>query len=506
MENIRILVVEDEQIVSKDIQAQLKRFGYEIAGAAASGEDAIVLVQERKPDLVMMDVMLKGEMMGTEAAEIIRREYDIPVIYLTAYADENTINQAKVTGPYGYVLKPFDERELQTAIEIALYKYQTEKENLKLKEQLLQAQKLDAIGHLTTGVSHNFNNALNVIMGNLELARFNANEEVLPYLERSQKASENAARLVDGLLAFCRDREMKDEIFDVAVVTRDATDMFKQSLKGEVGLQVCGTDVDLLAKGDDKHIQQVILNLCLNARDAVEDMVDANHTPHIVVEIKKAEHVGDDYVCILVQDNGVGMDEEVKQHIFDPFFTTKPVDRGTGLGLATAYGVIQDHDGWIDCTSEVNVGTTFCVYLPLIDDKEKIEEETLPQADMQKDDGQETILVVEDEELVRDTTRELLKFKGYKVIEAVDGQAGWETFMVQKDEIDLVLLDLSMPRVPGLELLKRIIELDSDTRVIIVTGNPPDQVVAPGAREVLAKPLFPNVMFETVRRVLDDEE
>ena len=512
MGGTRILVVEDEQIVSKDIQVRLKRFGYEIAGAAASGEDAISLVNETHPDLVMMDVMLKGDMMGTEAAEIIRREYDVPVIYLTAYADQDTLNQAKVTEPYGYVLKPFDERELQTSIEMALYKYRAEKENQKLKEQLLQVQKLEAIGHLTTGVAHNFNNALNVIIGNLELARMYANDQILPYLERSQKASEGAARIVDGLLAFCRKRKMKQDVFDAGVVVREAVDMCRQSLKGEMVLHVQVPDEAFFVVGDDNHIQQVILNLCLNARDAVEDVED-ERDPQIEVRIQKVERAGVLYACIFVEDNGVGMREEVRQHIFEPFFTTKPVDRGTGLGLATAYGIVNDHNGCIACTSEAGVGTTFAVYLPLTESLAKNVEVVEKKASMNAQEARknnqghtETVLVVEDEELVRRTTTELLKIKGYKIIEAVDGRAGWEIFQAQKDEIDLVMLDLSMPWISGLELLKLIMDLDPNTRVIIVTGNPPENVVAPGAKAVLAKPLMPHVMFELVRRVLDDED
>jgi signal transduction histidine kinase len=510
MDSTRIVVVEDEQIVSKDIQFRLKRFGYEIAGAAASGEDAVMLVQETKPDLVLMDVMLKGDMMGTEAAEIIRREYGIPVIYLTAYADQATLNQAKVTEPYGYVLKPFDERELQTAIEMALYKFRAEKENQKLKEQLLQAQKLEAIGHLTTGVAHNFNNALNVIIGNLELARMEANSEILPYLNRSQKASEGAARIVDGLLAFCRERKMKYEIFDAGDVVREVSDMCRQSLKGEIALHVQVPEGDFGVEGDDNHIQQVMLNLCLNARDALEEVKDDDRTQQIIIQVKKFERAGIDYVCISVEDNGVGMSEDVRQHIFEPFFTTKPVDRGTGLGLATAYGIVNDHKGWIECTSEEKKGTTFDVCLPLAGRKKEVVplETPVPKStEAQKDDqGQaETILVVEDEELVRMTNVELLKYKGYNLLEAVNGEAGWETFLAHKDQIDLVMMDLSMPGISGLELLERIMDLDARSRVIIVTGNPPDEVIAPGAKAILAKPVMPQVMFEVVRRVLDDE-
>lgn len=510
MDAVRIVVVEDEQIVSKDIQVRLKRFGYEIAGAAASGEDAVSVVKDAQPDLVLMDVMLKGEMMGTEAAEIIRREYGIPVVYLTAYADQGTLNQAKVTEPYGYVLKPFDERELQIAIEMALYKHRAEKENQKLKEQLLQSQKLEAIGHLTLGVAHNFNNALNVVVGNLELARLYANDETLPYLERSQKASEGAARIVDGLLAFCRKREMKNEVFDAYDVVQAAVDMCQQSLKGEMALQVNLSDVDFFVEGDGNHIQQVVLSLCLNARDALEE-VDDGRKPQIVVCLEKVEHAGIACVCISIEDNGIGMSDEVQQHIFEPFFTTKAVDRGTGLGLATAYGIVQDHKGWIDCISAENKGTTFCVYLPLAANGQKSKQEGDKKVSEHVSDAQdhttdhaETILIVEDDELVRRTTKELLKLKGYNIIEAVDGQDGWETFVAQKDQIDLVILDLSMPYISGLELLKLIIHLDPDARVVIITGNPPDDVVAPDAKAILSKPLLPEVMYESIGRLLQE--
>lgn len=521
MAGSRIVVVEDEQIVSKDIQVRLKKFGYEIAGAAASGEDAIELVGDTRPDLVMMDVMLKGHMLGTEAADIIRKKYDVPVIYLTAYADESTLNQAKITEPYGYVLKPFDERELKTTIEMALYKHRAEKEKQKLKEQLFQSQKLEAIGHLTTGVAHNFNNALNVVMGNLELIRMQTGDDIAPFLKRAQDASDTAARIVDGLLAFCRERQMKKEVFDVRGAINAAADMCQQLLKGEIALDIQVPRTALWVDGDDNHIQQVILNLCLNARDACDELPDSTRNPLITLHLGQVTRDGQSYACVTVADNGAGMSEEVQQSMFEPFFTTKPVDRGTGLGLATAYGIVQDHAGWIDCLSEVNVGTTFEVYLPLkegynkeIDDgvetahADSLDLQTKTPVSKEKQYVErkrqnKTILIVEDEEIVRVTERELLKFEGYDVLEADSGEIGWELFLEKKDTIDLVITDLSMPGISGRELLERILNLDAQTRVVVVTGNPPDEVVAPGAKAVLGKPLHANIMYDTVRRVLD---
>lgn len=511
----RIVVVEDEQIVSKDIQIQLKRFGYEIAGAAASGEDAVGLVEHTKPDLVMMDVMLKGDMMGTEAADIIRSEYDIPVVYLTAYADSSTLNQAKITEPYGYVLKPFDERDLKTTIEMALYKHKADKEKQKLKEQLFQAQKLEAIGHLTTGVAHNFNNALNVVMGNLELLRMKGDGNLSVYLDRAQNASETAARIVDGLLAFCRERQMKKDVFDVRGVVRSAVDMCQQLLKGEMALDVRVPDQAVWVKGDDNHIQQVILNLCLNARDACEALQGQTRKPSIALHLGQVTRDGNSYACITVSDNGLGMSDDVQRCMYEPFFTTKPVDRGTGLGLSTAYGIVQDHNGWMDCLSEENLGTTFEVYLPLTVCENDSPTQTLSEVPEPQDNAhsvtsgtmdvakeKKTVLIVEDEEIVRITERELLKFGGYDVIEAQNGEMGWQIYLEQKDVIDLVLTDLSMPDISGAELLERILNLDDQARVIFVTGNPPDEVHAPGAKAILGKPLKAEVMYQTIAQVL----
>jgi CheY-like chemotaxis protein len=248
--------------------------------------------------------------------------------------------------------------------------------------------------------------------------------------------------------------------------------------------------------------------LCLNARDAFVDASRDIPSPHILVAVNQAQINGCSYACVLVKDNGIGMGEGVKQHIFEPFFTTKPIGQGTGLGLATAYGIVQGHRGWIECDSQENQGTTFVVYLPLEKDNKQIPQTPVAPKSVRKTDPlpvySETLLVVDDEEIIRKTARDLLKLYGYRVIEAVDGPSGLAIYQTEKDRIDLVLMDLSMPGFSGLELLKRLLVINPEVRVIIMTGNLPDQMHIPDARAVLGKPLKSKEMFDVIRKILDE--
>ena len=274
MSKKRIMVVEDEGIVSLDIQHKLEGLGYDVPAVLSSGELAIERIRDLAPDLVLMDIQLSGEIDGVEAAEQIRQGYDIPVVYLTAFSDEKTLNRAKEAEPFGYLLKPFAERELHTSIEVALYKHSVEQEKSRLESQLRQAQKMEAIGELTTGIAHKFNSLLHGMMGNVDLALPSVTDELRPYLESALFDGQQAAQLTKQLTLYhLHDRGGRRSIDMgalVADVVKTCREIFARKQSIEIDL-VVDVEAELpKAHGDPPQLRQCISNLCVNAQEALE--------------------------------------------------------------------------------------------------------------------------------------------------------------------------------------------------------------------------------------------
>lgn len=366
-----ILVVEDEGIVAKDLQHRLSRCGYQVPTVVDTGQAAIDQVDADPPDLVLMDIMLKGDMEGTEAAEKIQKRFGIPIVYLTAYSDSATLDRAKSAEPFGYILKPFKEQELQSAIEIALSKHQAEQEKQRLQAQLARTKRMESVGYLSMGIAHNVNNALQTILGSIELAR-TGSPRTPEYLDVAKEGCLRISKLVEGLLLFSQQRPMKKQNLDICEVVRQAVEMCLFSFHQQIQIGMKGVDQPHYIFGDPGPLQQAMLNFCLNAEDALKDRL----MPRLNIRIESVttrapeSDTRADYVKISFRDNGVGMDQTVQEHIFDPFFTTKPMQQDTGMGLATTHSIIQAHGGWIDCLSQVNQGTTFEVYLPVTEQAE----------------------------------------------------------------------------------------------------------------------------------------
>jgi two-component system, cell cycle sensor histidine kinase and response regulator CckA len=279
---------------------------------------------------------------------------------------------------------------------------------------------------------------------------------------------------------------------------------------------------------DVAQINAVLMNLCINARDAINRILEDDVLPErsgerFIITMKtdmmilaEGEYQKDvhakpgTYVVFSVTDNGIGMEEDTKKRIFEPFYTTKNTV-GTGLGLASAFGSVKQHNGWIDFTSEYGIGTTFTIYLPAIDD-EKIERREDSDASESADDalrGNECILIVDDEDMILSLGQEILEECGYKVIQARDGEEGWNIYDRNRERIDLILLDLSMPKMSGQELLKQIRLNDSKVKIIISSGYAESvdmqALTKMGADGVISKPYYPQNLIHEVRRFLDDK-
>jgi two-component system cell cycle sensor histidine kinase/response regulator CckA len=386
-------------------------------------------------------------------------------------------------------------------------------ERKKLEAQFLQAQKMESVGRLAGGVAHDFNNLLTAIVGNLELAL-----ELLPPdhpacadLHEIEKAAERATSLTRQLLTFARTQTIAPRVLNL----NDLIDNMDKLLR-----RLIGEDIDLVTlpspdlapvRADPGQIEQVIVNLAINARDAMPEGGKLTiETRNIVLAQSYArQHVGvtpGPYVLLAISDTGTGMDEETQRRIFEPFFTTKEKGRGTGLGLATCYGIVKQHGGHIWPYSEVGHGSTFRIYLPQVD--EPVEVRTRPDALGTLSHGTETVLLAEDETAVRVLAARVLRDRGYTVLEAADGDEALRLAQEHGDAtIDLLLTDLVMPHLSGRALVEQVAGIYPGIKVLFISGYADNAVVHHGridaGVEFLHKPFSPSTLARKVREVLD---
>ncbi len=381
-----------------------------------------------------------------------------------------------------------------------------------LEEQLRQAQKLESLGTLAGGIAHDFNNILGIIVGYASMIDPNAvdPQKLSQTLDAINKAAQRGTSLVKQLLTFARKTEtvlesvvVNDSIQEVAKLIRGT---FPKTIEIETALQPGIPPI----VADVTQMHQVLLNLCVNARDAMPKggvlAIRSSTLPleRIVPMFPKA--TASQYVHIQVADTGAGMDEATRQRIFDPFFTTKGPGKGTGLGLALVYSIIETHNGFIGVESRVGQGSTFHIYLP-VDERFAFPDETRHMMTADISGGTETILLVEDEEMLRNLAAVVLSSKGYSVLSACDGEEGVARYAEHREKIDLVLCDLGLPRLEGTEVARRIRKMNPSAKVIIASGfiDPVvrSELQALGVLEFVQKPYRPDAILVTVREVLD---
>lgn len=765
----KILVVEDENIVAKDIQNTLKALGYTVTAVVASGEEAIQKAGETQPDLVLMDIMLKGYQDGVEAARQIFARFNIPVVYLTAYTDETTLQRAKVTEPYGYILKPFEERELHIAIEMAIYKHkmakklkereqwlatilrsindavivtddkslvtfmnpvaemltgwkqkdalgknlaevfkivsaenhtaaqpasrngdvanysllvasdgreipiddsaapirdengnltgavlvfrdisarqqaeaelhrrflqiqhseeryralyddnpamfftvdvggkilsvnqfgadqlgykveelvgqsvlnvfyeqdkltaqqnltawlrnpeqiapcelrkvrkdgtllwvkelarvvrdsdgrpvvlivcedvtkskQMEEALLEREEQLRQAHKMEAIGRLAGGVAQDFNNMLAAIIGTSEMAMLELHRDhpLRKDLKEIKQTADRAANLARQLLTFARRQIIAPSLLNLNNVLQNL-DKLLHRLAGEGVDLAISTAPDLgFAKVDSGQIEQMIINLASNARDAMPNggklkIETVNVTLDDAHARQHPEITSGEYVMLMVRDTGAGLTEEMKKHLFEPFFSAKDTGKGTGLGLATAYSIVQQNHGHIAVDSASGQGTAFRIYFPRLADAgiaPEHDQSLVPST------GTETVLLVEDEPAVREVAVRLLRERGYHVLVAANGDEALQLAKAHaKDKIHLLITDVVMPRLSGKMVADQLKALQPDMKVLFISGYADDTIIQPGKGDAslafLQKPFSPALLAHKIRAMLD---
>jgi len=379
-----------------------------------------------------------------------------------------------------------------------------------LEEQFQQAQKMESVGRLAGGVAHDFNNMLGVILGNADLALYNLNSShpVYGYLQEIRNAGKRSADLTRQLLAFARKQTIEPKVLDLNDTVASLLKMLGRMLREDVSLTWKPARNLWPVKMDPAQLDQVLVNLVVNARDAITsggniviatDMVTFNEFEH-------PDFVNDQYIVLSVSDDGEGMDRETMEKVFEPFFTTKPAEEGTGLGLATVYGIVRQNDGFIHVESNPGKGATFQIYLPRLGDTELMKEEEEVAAEPQR--GDETVLLVEDELSLLNLTRHFLEQLGYRVLASESPERALELAGQYSAPIHLLLTDVVMPNMNGRDLLREIEKVRPDIRCLFMSGYSTKVISHEGVLDkdvnFLQKPISLRVLARKLREVLDE--
>jgi two-component system cell cycle sensor histidine kinase/response regulator CckA len=634
-EDIRILIVEDEHIVAEHIRQSLVHLSYKIAGIASSGREAYQMASETGPDLVLMDIVLKGKMDGIETAHRILNELNIPVVYLSAYTDEKTIQRAKITEPYGYIVKPFDESSLKSSIEIALHRHTMQKnpadpevpevrilrsfsemivfhdlnyrviwaneaagkafgikpgnlvgkrcrdlwkkqkvscrscpvgpvvsargivdtevisadervwsvrgypvydvsermigivevsreitsekqiqaEKRSINTQLQQAQKMEAIGILTGGVAHDFNNILTAIQGSVEMALFHVTESEPIYrdLKEIQVASARAINLTRQLLLFSRKHPTVFKPVYLNGTIQNLLKMLKRLIGEDIHIETRLDTALWTIRADQSKMEQVLMNLVINAREAMPQggiirITTENVNLQSGIEKVMAESSPGDFIRLTVKDTGEGIEAGVLNRIFEPFFTTKGKSKGTGLGLSVVYGIIKHHKGWVDVHSEPGKGSVFNIYLPAI--PEAMTESKVSRISIESLRGNgEHVLVVEDADDVRGFTISALREHGYQVTAVTNARDAWSLIQDQEAEYDLLFADVVLPDQSGIELVQTIRKHRKKIKTLLTSGYTDSKLQWPVIQRrkypFLEKPYSLIQLLQAVKNVLE---
>jgi signal transduction histidine kinase/ActR/RegA family two-component response regulator len=383
----------------------------------------------------------------------------------------------------------------------------------RLEQQLIQAQKMEGLGTLAGGIAHDFNNILAIILGYTNrLETLDSKAETSRSVKIIKEAVERGAALVQQLLTSARQTEARFSALDLNALVSELEKMLQATFPKMINFELrLRPDLPLIT-ADRSQIHQVLLNLCVNARDAMKDggilTLETSMTPGTALVESFTGAGAQNYACIRVRDTGIGMTKQIKSHIFEPFFTTKERSKGTGLGLSVVYGVVNNHRGFIQVESEPGAGTTFTVYLPV---EHSTEEQGGGSAAKVpgKQNAPQTILLVEDEEMLRELGVAILESEGYRVIAAKDGMEAVELFEVHRDDIGLVVCDLGLPRLGGREAFLKMKESRPGVRAIVASGylEPMirSEMLKAGVLDTIQKPYDFNDLLTKIRSAIGPE-
>ncbi len=384
-------------------------------------------------------------------------------------------------------------------------------ERRRFEAQLFQAQKMESVGTLAGGIAHNFNNLLMGIQGNASIIMMNmdSNHPFYKHLKNIESLVSTGSKLTNQLLGYARGGRFEIKPIDLNILIKETTDTFGAANK-DIKIHLTLADNLSRVKADQGQIEQTLLNLYLNAADAMAQggniVIETKNVTNAEMQNKPYKPRPGKYILLTIKDSGIGIDKKIIDRIFEPFFTTKGLAKGTGLGLAAAYGIIKGHGGYIDVDSKLNCGTTFNIYLPALE-KEVLEEETLSN---ERANGKGIVLLVDDEDMVLDTGRRMLKKLGFEVLVARNGHEALELFRTYPDEVDLVLLDMVMPYMGGGETYDRIKEINPNIKVLLVSGYGIDgqatEILRRGCNGFIQKPFSLTDLSREIGNIFREKE
>jgi PAS domain S-box-containing protein len=435
--------------------------------------------------------IMGGEEIGLNEYTALRKDgSNFPAMVHSA----TIVREGKTLGIRGFIIDITDRKK-------------AEEERRRLETQFHQAQKLETIGTLAGGIAHDFNNLMTTILGNTSLILYDIDDTHPHYepLNNIERQIKRGAELTTQLLGYARKGKYYVKPVNLNQIVEENAAAFGRTRK-EITIQ-CELADDLLAvEADQGQIQQVLLNLFVNAADAMPTggnlILKTSNATHNDIKSQEYHPEPGDYLCLTVSDTGIGMDEKVRRRIFDPFFSTKETGKGTGLGLASVYGIIKNHGGYIEVQSQKGHGSKFSIFLPA--SAGKVLKITEPAPEIMKGSG--TILIVDDEEMVLDVGVRVLKKLGYTVLESNNGRHTVELYAKVQDKIDLVILDIVMPDMSGGDVYDRLKEINPDVKVLLASGYSIDdqarEIMERGCDDFIQKPFNLKSMSEKISGIL----
>ncbi|MCF6246400.1 MAG: response regulator [Desulfobacula sp.] len=540
-----IMIIDDEHKNLEYLKQLLDQFGFEIL-MAPDGHQAFAILEATLPDIILLDVLMP-EIDGFEVCRRLKANphtKDIPVILMTDLSESVNKVTGLELGAADYITKPFQDEEVLTRIKThfvmrqlqeqlkqtrkslrdsaGIKDLELEKSYEHLKQEMAeqkrmekifkQAQKMEAISTLSRGIAHDFNNILSIIIGYGELAALEKLPEdstIGPCLEKINSAAFRARELVQNLLTFCRETEQEKTRIKIAPIIKYVLNYLKSSLPATIEIKIDIQEETGTVLADPSLIHQMILNFCQNASQA---MTDTGGTLYVALRQiflgpeKVTEYpnlVSGSFVSILIQDTGPGMVPEIVDRIFDPYFTTKEPGEGKGLGMSVAHGIVTSHGGTILVESNLNKGSSFEILLP---SKQTKRSSSDPTSGSKLPTGQGTVLFVDDEESLVDFGTIVLKKAGYLVQGYTSPLEALDIIKTSSEKFDLVITDHIMPKLHGMELAQKILEIRKDLPILLCTGTKSDELVehakAIGIVKVIQKPVPMKTLINTINNIL----
>ena len=523
-ENKKLLTIDDEDGLRRSIQLFFEDSGF-VVFEADSGRAGLEVFRQEQPDIVLVDLRMP-EMDGLQVIRTLAEEApDVPVVVVSGTGMLEDAIEAIRAGACDYITKPVtDLLVLEHTVNKALEKadliaenrmYQENLEELveKRTAELRQAQKMEAIGTLAGGIAHDFNNILTGIMGFDELALMICKDEKLTgFLLEIKKGADRAKGLVQQILTFSRKGEQDQYPLQMSLIVREAVKLIRSSIPTSIAMaQEILSEATVLA--DPSQIHQIVMNLCTNAYHAMQGGGGELGVSLREITVQDGEPIlGLDlapgrYLALQVSDTGCGMDKETQERIFDPYFTTKEAGRGTGLGLSVVHGIVGSYGGQITVYSEPGIGTTFHVFLPIVDEPAAtIEEDVQNHEDLE---GHERILFVDDELVIAGLAQEAFDSFGYDISVFTDSVEAFTAFQAEPKGFDIIVSDMTMPDMNGEELAKEILAINKEQAIILCTGFSEvlnrERALAMGIRDYVQKPVAMGELIQVIRKVLDSE-